>query len=79
MLKDLSVGCDRRDVETLLNVLPIHNFIASLCNHNDTLRLSIANDCRLRWIYREGLECLDLLVTAFSQITPNYLFNFLQS
>ena len=77
MLKDLSVRREWRDVETLLNVIPIHNFIASPRNHNDAFRLFIANDCRLKWIYRERFECLNLLIIAFSQITANYLLNFL--
>jgi hypothetical protein len=46
VLQDLALRVDRGEVETLLNVLEVHHFLATLSDDEDVLELAIAFDGR---------------------------------
>ena len=71
VLKDSIVWRERRDIEALLNVLPINYFSSSPCHDHYGFSLPISNNrgkVRLDFMFREHRN---LLIVAICQITLN--------
>jgi hypothetical protein len=76
MFQDSSVGIDRRDVESSLNILPVDDLVSISCNHNYALHFSVPNDrCDIR-LNCVSLERGHLLCITRSQVFLDDVFNF---
>ncbi len=77
MFKDVTIGRNRRDVEAILNILPINNVIPISRNNNHAFKLPVTSDRRLMGIDLIALIHRNLFRVAKGKIFAHYLGHFL--